>query len=269
MTGTDLREIAVSNSVVSRHTGVTHVYLQQRHRGIDVWNAIINVNVAADGTVISAGSTFVRNIASVAAGQNARKSGIEAAETATRHLKLKASKPFEVLQRRGGPNEQLTLSDGGIAAKPIDAKLIWLPRDDGQVRLAWRLEIDQDDGAHWVYAFVDAESGESLGEHDLIVHDSAASIAAAIARPDGTVSAIASFAPTDGATYRVYPQPLESPSDGDRSLVSNAADPRASPFGWHDTDGAAGAEIHRHPRQQRARLCRSQRQQCAGPGQRS
>ena len=124
--------------MVSRHTGVTHVYLQQRHRGIDVWNAIINVNVAADGTVISADSTFVENIASVAAGQNARKSGVEAAEAATRHLKLKASKPFEVLQRRGGPNEQLTLSDGGIAAKPIDAKLIWLPRGDGRVRLAWR-----------------------------------------------------------------------------------------------------------------------------------
>ena len=65
VTGSDVREIAVSNTVVSTHTGVTHVYLQQRHRGIDVWNAIINVNVAADGTVISAGSTFVRNIASV------------------------------------------------------------------------------------------------------------------------------------------------------------------------------------------------------------
>jgi Zn-dependent metalloprotease len=69
VTGADLREITVSNTVVSQHTGVTHVYLQQRHRGIDVWNAIINVNVAADGTVISAGSTFVESIASAAAGQ--------------------------------------------------------------------------------------------------------------------------------------------------------------------------------------------------------
>ena len=84
-------------------------------------------------------------------------------------MKLKARKPFEVLERRGGPSEQLTLSDGGIAAKPIDAKLIWLPQGDGRVRLAWRLEIDQDDGEHWMYAFVDAKTGESLGKHDLIV----------------------------------------------------------------------------------------------------
>ena len=37
--------------------------------------------------------------------------------------------------------------------------------------------------------------------------------------------------------------PLVSPIDGDRSLVANAADPFASPFGWHDTNGAAGPEF--------------------------
>ena len=81
VTGSDLAEIAVSNTVVSRHTGVTHVYLQQRHRGIEVWNAIITVNVAADGSVISAGGEFVENIASVAAGQSVRKSGADATVT--------------------------------------------------------------------------------------------------------------------------------------------------------------------------------------------
>jgi extracellular elastinolytic metalloproteinase len=54
---------------------------------------------------------------------------------------------------------------------------------------------------------------------------------------------VATFPSTDGATYRVFPLPLESPSDGDRALVANAADPRASPFGWHDTNGAAGPEF--------------------------
>jgi hypothetical protein len=35
---------------------------------------------------------------------------------------------------------------------------------------------------------------------------------------------------------------MESPSDGGRSLVTDVADPSASPFGWHDTNGIAGAE---------------------------
>jgi extracellular elastinolytic metalloproteinase len=52
-----------------------------------------------------------------------------------------------------------------------------------------------------------------------------------------------------GDQYRVYPRPVESPnhttplppSDG-RTLVVNPANALASPFGWHDTNGAAGAE---------------------------
>jgi hypothetical protein len=52
-----------------------------------------------------------------------------------------------------------------------------------------------------------------------------------------------------GPQYRVYPVPVESPShtspsppgDG-RTLETNPADPTASPYGWHDTNGAAGAE---------------------------
>ena len=40
----------------------------------------------------------------------------------------------------------------------------------------------------------------------------------------------------------MFPIPLESPTDGDRALVTGAASPDASPFGWHDTNGVAGAE---------------------------
>jgi hypothetical protein len=33
LTGSDIREISVSSEVASAHNGITHVYLQQRHRG--------------------------------------------------------------------------------------------------------------------------------------------------------------------------------------------------------------------------------------------
>jgi hypothetical protein len=83
--------------------------------------------------------------------------------------------------------------------------------------------------------------------HDLIVHDSIAGIVSAFGRTESESEAEAEdlpdFPPTDGAAYRVFPIPFESPNDGDRALVSNAADPTSSPFGWHDTDGAAGPEF--------------------------
>jgi len=242
LTGADVQDLAVSSSVVSKHNGVTHVYLQQRHRGIDIFNAIINVNVGGDGSVLSTGSSSISNAASAAAGQQARKTALDAADAAARHLKLKAKEPFVVLRQRGGPSERVTLSDGGIAARPIDARLVWLPVN-GNLRLAWSLEIEEAAGDGWWYAFVDAETGESLGQQSLVVTDSVTGIANAIERPAGSPAALPSFAATDGATYRVFPIPLESPTDGDRQLVSNAADPGASPFGWHDTNGAAGPEF--------------------------
>jgi len=242
LTGSDINDYAVSSEVTDRHTGVTHVYLQQLHKSIEVHGAILNVNVAPDGSVLSAGNRFVSNIAAAAGGQNARKAAVDATRAAAGHLDLKPSKEFKVLARRGGPADATTVSDGGVAVKPIEARLVWLPVDTA-VRLAWILDIEESSGEHWWNAFVDATTGESLGAQDLIVHDSASAIAAAIAHPAGLATPIASFPPTDGATYRVFAMPFESPSDGDRSLVSNAANPNASPFGWHDTNGVPGPEF--------------------------
>jgi extracellular elastinolytic metalloproteinase len=47
---------------------------------------------------------------------------------------------------------------------------------------------------------------------------------------------------SDGAQYRVFPYPLESPLNGPRELLLNPADILASPNGWHDLDGFTGAD---------------------------
>jgi hypothetical protein len=244
LTGSDTSGMTVSSVVASSHNGVTHVYLQQTYRGIEVWNGILNVSLLADGTVVAAGSRFVSNIASAVGGQQPRRAVEAAVQDAAGHLRLQPTRPFQVLERRGGPAEAVVFSDGGIAEKPIEGKLVWLPQDSGAVRLAWELRIDQVGGDHWWHAFVDAETGASLGQVDLIVNDPLDSLAAAVARPEGSAAAaLPAFAPTDGARYNVFPIPFESPSDGGRVLVENAADPRASPFGWHDTNGVAGPEF--------------------------
>jgi len=61
---------------------------------------------------------------------------------------------------------------------------------------------------------------------------------------------LAAAAPAPAQTYRVYPVPVESPIHATplppadaRVLIADPSDAIASPFGWHDTDGAAGAEF--------------------------
>ena len=78
-----------------------------------------------------------------------------------------------------------------------------------------KLNVQTVDMAHWYDAFVDADSGESIYVDDFIGY----------------------------ATYNVFNSPLVSPNEGGRSLVVDPQDATASPFGWHDTDGVAGAEF--------------------------
>ena len=44
------------------------------------------------------------------------------------------------------------------------------------------------------------------------------------------------------ASYRVFPLPVASPDHGPRVLLTDPSDADASPFGWHDTNGAVGAD---------------------------
>jgi extracellular elastinolytic metalloproteinase len=253
LTGSDVNNVLVSSTVEDADTGTTHVYLQQTHNGIGVHAGLLTVNVAKGGWVISAGSRFVSNLAAAAAGQNKLRAD-EAAVVVAKHVG-RDPKGLTVLQGGSGPSLKSVLSAAGIAASPITAQLVWQPLDSGAARLAWNVEIEEIGGEHWWSVNVDAETGAVLATDDFVDHDTVTDIAAAIARPApaslsiNTGLAGLAFGPAltveDGSTYRVFALPFESPSDGGRTLVANPASADASPFGWHDTNGAAGAEFTR------------------------
>lgn len=241
LTGSDLGELEVLSVIPAGENGVSHIYLQQRYRGIEVAYGIFTVNLTATGEVLNPGHRFIDHIAAKAGSQNAKKNPVAAVAAAAEHVGLKANKSFQIIKTVGGPNEKTVLTDGGVAAAPIEVKLIWYPTNDGALRLSWMADIEASDGQdHW-YVYVDATTGEALGTDNLVVHDSGEAIGAAIARPASAGSSaltaqsiVAAFPETDGATYFVYPIPMESPTDGPQTLVANAADPAASPLGWHD-----------------------------------
>ena len=59
----DLQGYEVTDVVHSKVTGATHIYLQQRYRGIPVYNAQLHVNVNRDGRIISVNNSFLPGIA--------------------------------------------------------------------------------------------------------------------------------------------------------------------------------------------------------------
>src|SRR5690606_23849086 len=139
-------------------------------------------------------------------------------------------------------------NDAGISQKEIPVNLMYRAMDDGQVKLVWDMFIMTKDGEHWWSVQVDATDGSLAGQQDLVVrcsfeqspfarhtHTSACTVQA---------PAVPAALPALGiGTYNVVPLPAESPNHGPLALVPYPSDLIASPYGWHDVDGADGAEF--------------------------
>ena len=243
VTSADVSDLGATSVVRSKHSGVTHVNLNQRFGGLEVFDAHATVSVDAAGRVVFAAGAFVRDLRAAGPAE-AALDATEAVEAAAAGLDLAEPVDLRILDEADG---EALVSSGGIANGAIAARLGWQPTKDG-LRLAWQVTIDDASASHLWNAAVDAETGKLLDSADWTSHDSVEDLSTLSRAGSTSIVSTASepFPPNpvlDGSSYRVLQLPTESPNDAPRQLVENPADGLASPFGWHDTDGAPGAEF--------------------------
>ena len=170
VTSADVADLAVTSAYESRHNGVTHVNLNQRHRDLEVFGAHATVNVAAGGRVIFAAGSFEAGLAAGAFG-DPKLGAVGAVEAAAEELELDEPVGLRVLSQSGAPSQKSVLSRGGISDEPIPARLGWQPTKSG-LRLAWQVTIDDSSAEHLWNATVDAATGALLGVDDWTNQDS-------------------------------------------------------------------------------------------------
>jgi len=249
LVGPDVNDLVVKDAYRTDHNGVSHVYLQQRLGGVEVVNAIFNVNVMSDGRILSVGNRFTDNLANRINAVSPRLQPEEAITRGAEHLGLKlAAEDLFTLETVGGPAMEVRFSSAGISHDDIPARLMYLPgQAAGSVRLVWSLVINELGGSNWWNLFVDAETGDVLDKHNWTVNETAAvALGMTSGRGQAPIRKVQAPArqpqPLAPDGYLVFALPNESPDDGAATIEVNPADPIASPFGWHDTDGAPGAE---------------------------
>ncbi|WP_329109695.1 M36 family metallopeptidase [Micromonospora sp. NBC_01699] len=251
VTTADLGDLVVSSSYTSEHNGVTHVNLSQRFRELEVFGATATVSIARDGSVVFVGHTLAPGLADRPSG-SAVLDAPAAVQAAAEALDLPEPAAPQVLDRSTGPARRTVVSGAGVSEQPIPARLGWQRTDDG-LRLAWQLVIDESAEAHLWNATVDGTTGALLNVDDWTTHDAPEQLADTLGRRTGTsghgptrpVDVKPQLPPVrvnDGSSYRVFTFPKNDPNEGPRSRITNPADAFASPYGWHDTDGVAGAE---------------------------
>jgi extracellular elastinolytic metalloproteinase len=213
LTAADVTEMAVTDRYRDAHNGVTHIYFQQRFRGIGVYNGVLNVSVDRDGGIVTVGARFVPNLAGAVNTDAPGRAAQQAVRDAARAVGLQLRRDPSVLRSPGGPAREVVFDDAGISLRPIPANLVYQPLPSGAARLAWNVQIYDRSTEHYWSVNVDALTGDPLLRDDWV----------------------------DDASYNVFAMPKESPSDGDRTIEENPADPVASPLAWHDTGLPGGA----------------------------
>ncbi len=213
----DLANIRVTDLYRDADTGLTHIYLRQMVNGLEIENANINLTVADDGRVLTAAGGFVADLAGhVPSGPVAPTlTAAQAVQRAALALGVNLSGGPVIVHDRSGFEAQTVISAPELSLDDITARLHYVPTADGGVALSWQMVIRTTDMDHWYDLSIADGTGEMISQSDWVSH----------------------------AVYRVLEAPDESFQDGGFTLITDPHDTTASPFGWHDTNGAAGAEF--------------------------
>ncbi len=245
----DLSEWKITDIVPSLNPEIQHVYVQQYHNNIPIQFASYKLTVKNNQVTWNI-NQFVTDIASKA---NAAIPSITP-ENAVLKIVNKHRLMNPILKRTKTKNGVYEYKNSGISEEPIKVKQLY-QMYNGKLRLVWNVSLYQKDGQHWWNINIDANTGKTLYTEDWVIscnfddsnhenhkHDNKTLHVEEEMGPVLYEAKKVNEAFVGGGSYNVYPLGIESPSHGNRTIVSDPATATASPFGWHDTNGSSGAE---------------------------
>lgn len=255
VTNSDLQEWFVESQYYSKKTQLTHVYIKQQYQGIEIHNAMASMAIK-NNEVFYVGNSLIDNIENKVNTTTFSLSGSDAVLSAMSQLQMGSpSGALEVISSEDG--KKLVFRANSASPEDIHAKKVY-QLIDGNLKLAWEVTMYTNDYQHMWNARVDAVNGQILVKDDWVIscNFGESGFTKGTGHTDHNhnhihvmdecgnhlVEEVTESTSLVGS-YRVFDMPLESPNHGAATLVADPDDANASPFGWHDTDGAAGAEF--------------------------
>lgn len=219
----DLANFEITDDVQDGTSTVRHLYLRQVHAGLPVYNGQLQVHVNNDGRILAVNNLFLPGLADAVNRTEPKIDAAEAIRAAASHLGVRAGSLTLVSENQQSAVARTVYKAETLSSHEIVAQLMILPIARGNARLVWNFQIWDPKGGDVGDFTVDAETGKVWTRISWVADDQ----------------------------YKVYEVPLESPihttpvppADARTTQINPATS--ASPFGWHDTNGAAGAESTR------------------------
>ncbi len=244
----DIQDLRISNLYQTKSTGVTHLYLNQRYKGIDVLRNLINITIDQNGKAYNVGHRFTSNLQEKINTTEPNITAKKAVILAATYIGLRDIESPRIKEEKG-LNETI-FDKGNLSEEDIKVQLCYHTMNDGQLRLAWNLAIRLLTKSDFPSLRIDALTGEVLEvvnwTHACTFHESAYRRLDAHQKcthsEEEKINEVKLQNTSMAGQYNVFEFPVESPAHGSRSIVSDPHDLTASPYGWHDTNGTSGAE---------------------------
>ena len=244
LTKEDINGFKISSFHTAKHSGVTHIYVEQTVNDIPIYGLITNVNIMKDGNILSAHNQFISDAASKVATEIPTKTPEDAIQGFAGFHNLQHN---QFAKRSKSKSEDATylFKRLDFSQEDVQVQLIYYPIDEDNVRLAWKIEANIKDHTDYWTSILDASSNQHLHSFnhttscyfhkDIYTNQNEAHLGHYHKKSNISPAAPQNTYP-DGSSYLVYPVPLESPNQGEQQLINEPALILASPFGWHSTD---------------------------------
>lgn len=261
---TDVEDLILTDYHQSSVSGTHHFYFRQAIEGIELFNSNANAHIH-DNRLVQFKHNFKSRIFEKYNTLNPAIDSKTAIRQAASHLGQEQSFDLRVKEEKNSANREIIYLGDDYAYDDIFAKLSFYPLKKDLI-LCWEVAINDKITNKWWQVFVNASDGQIIDKiswtvecrfdeigHNIkkfnIKEDEAPKHQRTVHCNHDHASSVhekstSSSAAVVNNSYNVFAIPIMTPLDGERSIaVSPWNDaPNASPYGWHDTNGAAGAE---------------------------
>ncbi len=244
-------EWKITSTASSLNKSITHGYITQYLNGTPIVNGTYKVSVK-NGKVYYSVNQLIPDAASKVTSVKMSSNEIDAIAAVTRkHNLARAQVAAKVTNKSSNGDAVSVYKNSNITENGvIKVQKAYVYHND-ELHLTYNVNLYEKGGKNWWNSYVDVATNEIIREDNWVIscsfdapdheshdHKSSVHVASTMIGPL-TKAATAALAPD---SYNVYAMPSESPIHGNRTIATDPANTNASPFGWHDTNGASGAE---------------------------
>ncbi|HNF50180.1 MAG TPA: M36 family metallopeptidase, partial [Chitinophagales bacterium] len=257
LTSQDIKDLILLDDSYDDFSHINRVWLQQTAYGIPLKNGMLSVHFM-NGKVVNYTNNGIQDLKNKISSVTPSITAENAVRFAAAHVGVPSIGKIK-LQEKVNKKENLYIFKpiDGLTNLEVHAQLLFTRDKNDKVVLDWEVQFHSLDQYNFWCIDVSAKDGSLIKKTDQVLHcdfgkgeflgrhtheTEHTSINYRILDENLPSGATDGVSQTSAGSYRVYPFTVESPIYGARQLLVDPHDVVASPYGWHDTNGAAGAE---------------------------